>query len=144
MRIESYQAVIFDLDGVLAFTEPAIFRILNRLVGTFGIELGPADYHALFGLDYADTATHLKATYPIPVTEARLVELFEKAVLDRIESELEPAPGGIELVTALAALGFPLGVASNSPSQYVQRIVHGLGFSDFLPVPVGRDDVPRC
>ena len=136
-----YQAVIFDLDGVLAYTEPAIFRILNKLVAKYEIELDDTDYHALFGLDYPDTARYLITHYNIPETEELLVEQLLTAVLTQIEDELEPAPGGSELVKSLAEHGFLLGVASNSPSEYVRRIVHGLGLSALLPVPVGRNDV---
>jgi HAD superfamily hydrolase (TIGR01509 family) len=139
--IDVFEAVIFDLDGVLAFTEPAIFRILTQLAATYGVELNKADNQALFGLDYPDTVRYLQTKYGIPETEERLVELLLHAVLDQIEDEMEPAPGGFALVTDLAKRGVRVGLASNSPSEYVRRIVRGLGLAPYLPVPVGRDDV---
>jgi HAD superfamily hydrolase (TIGR01509 family) len=138
-----YQAVIFDLDGVLAYTEPAIFRILKKLVSLYGIQLTPEDDRALFGLDYSDTALYLKSQYMIPETAERFVDLLLQAVLEKIEIELEPAPGGLELVETLSQRGISVGLASNSPSEYVRRVVHGLGLSTHFKTPVGREDVAK-
>lgn len=139
----SYQAVIFDLDGVLAFTEPATFRILKKLIASYGVTLTVEDDRALFGLDYTETIRYLKSRYAIPEKTGRLVELLIEAVLERIETELEPAPGGLDLVENLALRGLPIGMASNSPREYVRRVVHGLGLSNHFPAPVGREDVAK-
>ncbi len=141
--IASYQAVIFDLDGVLTYTEPAIFRILQQLVARYEIVLTEIDNRALFGIDYTDTARYLIQKYCLSVSQEHLVQMLDQAVMERIEQEMEPAPGGQELLENLAKRGIRLGLASNSPSLYVRRILDGLGLSSYLPIPVGRDDVAR-
>jgi len=136
-----YQAVIFDLDGVLAYTEPAIFRILKQKVARYGIHLTGEDDRALFGLDYPDSARYLKSRYSIPESVDQFVDLLLKSVLERIENELVPAPGGMDLVENLALNGLPIGLASNSPREYVRLVVKGLGLSTYFPAPVAREDV---
>ena len=137
----SYQAVIFDLDGVLANSEPGIFRIHQELISVYGPTLGDSDHRALFGMDFADSAVYLIDTYGIPETPSQLAEILRAAVLERIPQVVEPIPSSLDLVSSLAARGYRLGLASNSPCDYVLSVVKSLGLDGFFPAPVGRSDV---
>ena len=137
----SYEAVIFDLDGVLANTEPGIFRIHQDVISAYGPMLGSADHRALYGLDFADSAVYLVKTYGLPETPARIAQILHDAVFERISDILEPIPCSQELIHALNASGKQLGLASNSPCDYVRQVVFSLGLASIFPAPVCRDDV---
>jgi HAD superfamily hydrolase (TIGR01509 family) len=137
----SDQAVIFDLDGVLANTEPGIFRIHQEAIAVYGPALGTQDYHALFGLDYTDSAAYLINRYAIPESVPRLAEILRDTVIANISSVIEPISSSRELVSSLAQNGFRLGLASNSSCDYVHRVVKNLDLTQYFPAPVCRDEV---
>jgi HAD superfamily hydrolase (TIGR01509 family) len=136
-----YQAVIFDLDGVLTFTEPLIFQIHKDLLRGYGVELTDQDFQALMGLDYADSAAYILRNYPVEETATRLEEKMVSSVLSQIEPMLEPTLGAAELVEFLIQNDAVLGLASNSPCDYVHSVLRGIGLAKHFPFPVCREEV---
>jgi HAD superfamily hydrolase (TIGR01509 family) len=137
----AYTAVIFDLDGVLADTEPLNYRAIQDMFDPAIVQLDQLDYSAVYGLDYYDTAEHLRRRYRLDEPVASLARRQEECALRRIDLELQPAPGAVEFIRMLASLDIPLGLASNSPNVYVIHVLQRLGVQSFFPFPVGRDDV---
>jgi HAD superfamily hydrolase (TIGR01509 family) len=138
-----YQAVIFDLDGVLADTEPLNFRAIQDMFDPAKLLLDDQDFIALYGLDYFDTADYLRNRYHLSESTASLASRQETCAIKRIDLELEPAPGSLDFIRSLAAHHIPLGLASNSPNAYVYHALHRLTVDRFIPYPVGRNDVAR-
>ena len=138
-----YAAVIFDLDGVLADTEPINFRSVQDLVTPTGIQLDAQDYRSLYGLDYYDTAEYLRSRYQLDESVSSLALRQEAFANRRIENEIVPAQGAKELLQRLADGAIPTGLASNSPRSYVRLVLRCLGLDGHFPFPVARDDVPN-
>lgn len=138
-----YRAAIFDLDGVLADTEPLNFRAIQDMFDPQLIRLDNQDYDALYGQDYYSTAEYLRTKYKLKEPVESLIQRQEACAIRRIDMELEPAPGAVDLVRGLADRGIPLGLASNSPKIYVVHTLKRLGLDGMFPFPIGRDDVAR-
>jgi HAD superfamily hydrolase (TIGR01509 family) len=136
-----YKAVIFDLDGVLADTEPINFRAIQDMFNPAQLKLDEQDYAALYGLDYFATAEYLRRRYDLDEAIDSLVYRQEICAIHRIDLELEPAQGVLDLLRRLHQHGIPLGLASNSPCVYVNHVLERLGVAEFIQFPVGRDDV---
>lgn len=142
--VSDYQAIIFDLDGVLANTEPGIFRIHQDVLRLlYDRIMPPEDYHDLFGLDYYDSALFLIHKYTIPQSPQELAEELHQSVIQGIIEVVDPIPGVQEFVQKLAQRGMRMGIASNSPSDYVRSVVKALGLTAYFPAPVCRDDVKK-
>jgi HAD superfamily hydrolase (TIGR01509 family) len=133
--------VIFDLDGVMADTEPLNFRAVQDMFDAQLIRLDEIDYVAIYGLDYYATAEYLISKYHLSETAESLMKRQELCAMRRIDLELEPAPGILHLVRELSHRGIPLGLASNSPSVYVAHVLKRLGVDEYLDTVVSRDDV---
>jgi len=136
-----FLAVIFDLDGVLADTEPINFRAIQDMFDPALLCLDSQDYTALYGLDYYDTARYLRFRYNLVEPVESLASRQEACAIRRIDLELEPASGVLEFIHTLAYKEIPLGLASNSPRAYVTRVLQRLAVDSFFPFPVGRNDV---
>jgi HAD superfamily hydrolase (TIGR01509 family) len=54
-----------------------------------------------------------------------------------------PMPGLLPLIEELAGRGITLGVASNSPTAYVQEVLRQIGVEPYLAAAVGSDEVAR-
>lgn len=136
-----FDAVIFDLDGVLADTEMINFRAIQDMFDPQEVRLEDRDFPALYGLDYFATAEYLRGRFNLSEAVESLVMRQEQSALRRISLELVPAEGVLDLIRGLHARGIPLGLASNSPRLYVRHVLERLGVAAYIPQPVSRDDV---
>lgn len=139
----SIQAVIFDLDGVLADSEWLGFKVWGELVAQHGGTLHETDYEKVIGTSAEETALYLMrctgVAFDVQVSCAWASQRLE----ERLKTEIEPMPGARELVQKLAALGLPLAIASNSLSGYVENALRGLRLLDYFPVRSSINQVPR-
>ena len=129
-------AVIFDLDGVLADTEPMHLAATRALVAP--AELETEAYERFIGR--GGFTEWLTETYGIEAgeIEARYSQLFY-AELER--GSLRPLPGAVELIEAIDARGLALAVASQSSSAWVEATLRAVGLDDRLPLIVTAEEV---
>jgi HAD superfamily hydrolase (TIGR01509 family) len=64
-------------------------------------------------------------------------------VMDEALLDVAPMPGAPELVAALRAAGIPVGVASNSPRDFLDRVLATSGMAGRFDVTVAGDEVVR-
>jgi len=135
------RAFIFDLDGVLANTEPLAFKAWQQLVDPTGVVMDNADYHTMLGMDAQSTAQFIFKRTGLAVAPAEMVDDHWHRVIALIDAELEPLPVACALVTELRRRGCRLAVASNSPTNYVEHVLKRIGLLDAFDAIVGRDQV---
>jgi HAD superfamily hydrolase (TIGR01509 family) len=137
------QAVIFDLDGVLIDSEWLSFQVWQELIASRGGRLDAAAYPGLIGLTAEETAFRLRRQTGVDLEAAESIAWIWEEVTRRISQGVEPLPGGRELVQALDQRGFPLAIASNSPSGYIENALAGLGMHQYFRAYVGVDMVTQ-
>lgn len=131
----SVAAALFDCDGTLADTEELWIDVADAVRRELGI---------------ADTADLDALGAAIPIYAAALAQHCDReaADLDQLLTErfeqslggsLQPMPGAVELLTALAGK-LPIAVVSNSPTFLVERILEHLNVRQFCDVVIGADD----
>jgi HAD superfamily hydrolase (TIGR01509 family) len=137
------RAFIFDLDGVLANTEPLAFKAWQQLVDPTGVVMDNADYHTMLGMDAQSTAQFIFRRTGLAVAPDVMVLDHWQRVIALIDAELEPLPEACPLVTELRRRGCQLAVASNSPTNYVLHVLKKIGLLDAFDAIVGRDQVQK-
>lgn len=124
------KAVIFDLDGVLADTEPLHEKSRDVLLAKLGLDVA-----ALSPRAYAKS----KRTYWGEVAkECGLSKTAEELTLAEFEilldiaqnSGLQPNPGVPAAIDAVMAMGLKTAVASSSDRMYVEKILKITGLKD--------------
>lgn len=137
-------AVIFDLDGLLADTEPLWSESARVLLARRGRSYDPGLKTLFMGRQPAEVARIMKEHYGLqgPVEEllAERLDLLEQLYAT---GPVTPMPGAVELVAALEAEAVPMAVASGSPGYLVQTVLGALGLHQQLPVALGSDEVDR-
>ncbi len=136
-------AVLFDCDGVLADSEGLVNRLVAADLTARGWRLSAEQCRETF-LGMAVTAM-------IPVIEARVgplppdwVPRLSREIAATMEGALEPVPGALEAVRALAAAGVPVAVASNSAREELGAKLRRLGLQAvFAGRAFSFEDVPR-
>lgn len=112
--------VIFDCDGVLIDSEGPSNRLVAEEVTALGWPMTAAESSALF-------VGHRLSDLP-PVIEPKIgrsvpagwVEHLRLRLIDLMENEAECIPGAAAALDAVAALGLPYRIASNSSHQEME------------------------
>lgn len=121
--------VLFDMDGVLADTEPLHLAAANRVLAAEGVSLSTSDVSRFLGsTDEAMFAT-LREERGLRHEPARYATRKTAELLEILASGLDPNPGVCELVLHLTLRGVDRVVASSSAPELIQAIVGSLGLS---------------
>jgi HAD superfamily hydrolase (TIGR01509 family) len=134
-------AALFDNDGLTLDTEGAWTRAEQALFGRYGKTFTMDHKRQLLGTAPAESAALLEAMLGQPAPQLR-EELYELA-LEEVGTGVEPMPGVVALLAALADADVPVGLVSNSRRGFVERGLLAGGLQDAFAVIVSSDDVAR-
>jgi HAD superfamily hydrolase (TIGR01509 family) len=137
-------AVLFDLDGLLADTEPIWTEsaniLLQRRGHTFDLALKPL----FMGRRTDEVARLLVERYQLPDRAEDL--LFERlAIMEDLYSGgwLAPMPGALELIGELHRGQVPMAVVSGSPDLLIRMVLEAFDLTEPLGCSVSSDSVER-
>ncbi len=133
-------AVIFDMDGVLADTEPIQEEALVAFLALRGKAFVRDGYAETIGLDYRQFWMEVIGRYGLIESTDDCARGYEPILLPRLAG-LKAAPGAGELTRALAAAGVPLAVASSSLRPVVEATLGAIGLRDAFEAVVSGDEV---
>ena len=136
-------AVLFDCDGVLADSEGLVNRLVAIDLTARGWRMSPEQAR--------ETFLGMALPHMLPLIEARCGALpvdWAEALSDRIArallAEVEPVPGAMAALVAVAAAGVPLAVASNSSRAELAAKLDRLALAGFFAGRVfSFEDVAR-
>jgi len=124
------QAVVFDNDGLLLDTEDAWTRAEETLFARRG-KLFTLDHkRSLIGSARAAAALKLEAMLDLKGEGEALMDELHGLVMEEALAGVAPRPGALELLGRLLQAGVPVGVASNSQREFVERTLTGAGLLD--------------
>ena len=130
--------MLFDLDGVLADTEPLHWAAYREVLLELGVDVGLEEYRHKFisrggGPEYAVEA------YGLPITADELRARKLPRYLDRLRRGVPPRPGARAALERLRG-GWRTAVATNSVRTEVDLILGSLGLASLLDTVVTRED----
>ncbi|MGW2048014.1 HAD-IA family hydrolase [Streptomyces sp. NPDC001858] len=128
------QAVLFDMDGTLVDTERLWWEAVQRVAGR---ALTEADQPEVLGRPVEHTADWLSAATGRPAPA--LAEALHREFADRVDAGIEPRPGALDLLDALARDGVPTALVTASPRSVADTVLRALG-ADRFAVTVTADD----
>ena len=132
--------MIFDCDGVLADSEPASVASWLAAVHSHGHPATEHEVASFIGKTERDLAEHYAPLAGVSVAE---MELSARTRFLELVKGVEGFPDAARLVRAVAGVGIPHGVGSNSPRWRLSAVLGAIGLADHLPVSVAGDEVAR-
>lgn len=122
--VSAVRAVLFDMDGVLVFSEDAWFAVYNETLVHFGHDPVPrAEFDAIYGNGAAADRDAYMPERTVAEIEAAYARLFEEH-LGEIRPNVEAKP----VLEELRRRGIRAVVATNTTAPLARRVldVHGL------------------
>ncbi len=132
-------AVVFDNDGLLLETESLWTKAERKLFEARGREFTPEHKREMVGVAGPRAERLLEEMLEEPGDGAKLLDELNRRVLVEAEGGVEPMPGAVELLDALAASGTPIGLVSNSPLVFVDAVLVASGFHGRFAVRLTPD-----
>lgn len=124
-----WQAVCFDLDGLLVDTEPIWMDAKEVLFERYGVAYHVADHVAVFGTSEVESATYFTRRIGLPPSETDRIRVeYLGIVTGMLDAEIPIRPGALELVAHLRGR-VPIAVATNTRRSIAQLILERAGLA---------------
>jgi HAD superfamily hydrolase (TIGR01509 family) len=132
MKGAHLRGVIFDLDGVLVFSEPLLAEAAIALFAEKGSAMTADDFKPFIGMGedrYLGGAAERKGVpLDLAADKARLYEIYEEVIRGR----LRPLPGAVELVHECRRRRLAIAVASGADRVKVVANLGEIGLPEAL------------
>lgn len=137
------RAVLFDCDGVLVDSEPALARIAALSLADFGAPAVPEDFRPYIGTGEDTYLGKVAAKYGVTFNDVIKNHVYAKYV-DLAPTYVTAFTGVKELLTELKAAAFGLAVASSADKVKVRANLSVLDLpADFFDAVVTGSDILR-
>jgi beta-phosphoglucomutase family hydrolase len=124
------EAVLWDLDGVIADTAEYHYQAWRDVLGKRGVEFSQGDFMQLFGQRH-DTIIRFSLGDRLPKEELDVItEEKQQNYRRRVADNVIPMPGAIDLIKSLKEHGIKSAIASSAVPENIEIILRGLGIED--------------
>ena len=139
----SRYCIIFDMDGVLADTEPIHFESWVKLGKEIGVEFTKGLFKQTFGQQSPTITRRLVGAGIDQNLIEKWADLKEQYYRDMVQNKLQPLPGAVELIKRLKSKGFKLAVGSSAPPENVELLLNSLKIKKYFDVIITAEDVEK-
>jgi beta-phosphoglucomutase len=140
------RAIVFDFDGVIVDSEPAILGLYQQMAAMEGWNLSKEEYYRNYlALDDRAVITQLYRSRRRELSAERRDELVRwksEAYVETVCDHLSPLPGALDFVRRCSNL-FPLAIASGSLRNEVEYLLGKLGLRQLFAVLSTAEDSER-
>ena len=142
--LPGYDAVLFDLDGVLTDSEPWWNDVRTELARAHDRPWTIDDQHSVMGANSGEWAATMRSRLHLEHLSA---DAIQNAIVDGMVERYRKLPspviaGAPEAVRRIAA-SRPVAIASSSHRRVIEAALDALGLRDVFGAVVSSDDVPR-
>jgi HAD superfamily hydrolase (TIGR01509 family) len=136
-----FEAVIFDMDGVLIDSEPIHFLVLEQLLARDGFALSRTENDDFIGATSEAMFRTLRQRHHLPRSLAEYLALYDEEIVRAFDTPRPLQPGVTRLMQWLRGHGKRTAVASSSRRVWIDATLRSLGLSEAFDVIVSGDDV---
>jgi beta-phosphoglucomutase-like phosphatase (HAD superfamily) len=136
------EAVAFDLDGVILDSEQVWDEVREGLARERGGRWSEQAQADMMGMSSTEWSRYMHDVVGLPEPPGELTREVVRRMLDRYSHDLPLIDGAVEAVKRLADR-WPLGVASSSNRELIDRVLEVAGLAQYFRVTVSSEEVAR-
>jgi beta-phosphoglucomutase family hydrolase len=126
------EAVLWDMDGVIADTAEYHYRAWQDVLGEKGVSFTKKDFMKLFGQRH-DTIIRFALGDNLTPEEFDAITEKKQSTYRRLVAEnIIPLPGAIAMLKALKEHGIKSAIASSAVPENIEVIIRGLGIESYF------------
>ena len=138
------KAVIFDMDGVLADSQPYHFKADIETMSEYGVVKDQKFYEKFAGTLTSDRMRILKDLFKLDIPVEEMVKKREDMILEIMAREdIKPVSGIPEFLKSIKNRGLKTAVASSSGYDLIGLILSRLEISEYFDSITSGNDVKR-
>jgi HAD superfamily hydrolase (TIGR01509 family) len=139
----SFEAVVFDLDGVLADSEPWWNQIDTKLLSEHGIDYRGEYHRNVLGVSYRVAIEFYKSVFHISAPVEELMRRRGEIAVDFFATRVGLFPSAKRTLEDLHKMKLHLAVATSSVSASARPVLERTGIRGFFDAVVTGDEVER-
>jgi beta-phosphoglucomutase family hydrolase len=143
MSEDRLEAVLWDLDGVIADTGDYHYRAWRQVFRERGVEFRREDFMRYFGRRHDTIIRFALGDTLTPQEFDSLTEKKQQTYRQMLSGNIVALPGAVELIRALNASHIKTAIASSAPVPNINIILQGLGITDCFQAIVSGPEVPE-
>ena len=140
---QSFRAVIFDLDGVLADSEPWWNEIDAKLLGEYGVAYRGEYHRNVLGVSYQLAVEFYKQAFDLSAPVEELVRRRGEIAAEFFANRVGLFPSARATLEQLRAMDLRLAVATSSVSASARPFLNRHGLTSFFDVIITGDEIER-
>ena len=138
-----FYAVIFDLDGVLADSEPWWNQIDAKLLAEYGVSYRGEYHRNVLGVSYRLAVEFYKNAFHISASVEELMRRRGEIATDFFANRVDLFPSAKTTLEQLREMKLPLAVATSSVSASARPLLDRTGIRSLFSVVVTGDEVQQ-
>jgi beta-phosphoglucomutase family hydrolase len=124
------EAIVWDLDGVIADTAEYHYQAWREVLGKRGVEFSRADFMPLFGRRH-DAIIKFVLGNGLSKRELETIsEEKQQSYRRRLVGNVRSMPGAVELIKSLNEYGLKQAIASSAVPENIEIVIKELGIAD--------------
>jgi HAD superfamily hydrolase (TIGR01509 family) len=138
---QSFRAVIFDLDGVLADSEPQWNEIDAKLLAEYGVTYRGEYHREVLGVNYRLAIEFYKNAFGLSVPTDEMMRRRGEIAADFFANRIDVFPSTKPILQELRQMNLHLAVATSSVSASARPFLTRHGLMAFFEVVVTGEEV---
>jgi len=140
----TFQALVFDMDGVLVDSEPLHLEVEQAIFEELGLEVSEEEHFSYVGMAPQEVWTHIRRRHGLDAqAEALLQKEQDRKYALFQQREIPLVPGVLPLLKELRQKGCPLALASSSPRRIIDLFARKTDIRGFFDLTLSAEEVSR-
>ncbi len=142
MRVNDFDAVIFDLDGTLVDSMWMWKDIDIEYLNRFGISYPDGLQEDLNGMTFEQTAFYMKDRFSLPVSPVKMMIDWNEMAHDKYLHAVPLKPGVKSFIEKCKANDILLGIASSNSKELIENVLNAHGIAgEFKTIRTGTESI---
>jgi len=141
MKLTDFQAIIFDMDGVIINSEDIWAKKELTFFKQFADQWTSVDQQAIAGRSIHDIYGYISKKYSLSLPETEFFKNYDQAAQAIYGQETQLLPGVIDLLRQIKDSSLSIALASSSPHSWINIVLKRFNLRGFFKAVISSDDV---